>query len=85
VLAFHPETVSLGALPPLPEPLPYTAYGILDLPSIVGQPSEGFAVARPYDPRTATPEKGQSDVAAEARSIAKKARDALASLGIAVS
>lgn len=84
VMAFHPETVGLGALPPLPEPLRYTAYGILDLPTIVGEPSEGFAVAQAYDPRAATPEKGRSHVAAEARSIAKKARDALASVGIAV-
>ncbi len=80
LMAYHPGTVDLGTLPPLPEPLPYTAYGILDLPTILGEPSPGFAVARQYDPRTATAEKGRVDVAAEARSIAKKAREALASV-----
>ena len=80
LLAYHPETVNLEALPAFPEPLRYTAYGILDRPTIVGEPSPGFAVVPEWDPRRATAERGRSDVDGEARSIAAKASQALAAL-----
>jgi creatinine amidohydrolase len=83
LLAHHPEGVELSALPPLPKPLRYTDYGILDPGTIIGEPSPGFAVSAEHDPRHASAERGWQDVAAEARSIAAKARDALAFLGAA--
>jgi len=78
LMAFHPETVDLDALPPLPEPLRYTEFGILDTPTIVGEPSPGFAVRPEQDPRHATAGHGRDDVAQEARSITAKALQALA-------
>lgn len=80
LLAYHSETVDLGALPPLPEPLRYTEFGILDLPTILGEPSPGFAMSDAQDPRHSTAAHGRDDVASEARSIAAKAREALASV-----
>ena len=80
LLAYHPETVDLGALPALPEPLPYVAFGILDRPTIVGEPSPGFAVAAEWDPRHATAGRGRRDVDGEARSIAAKATETLTGL-----
>ncbi len=82
LLAYHPEAIDLAALPPFPEPLRYTDYGILDRPTIVGEPSPGFAVVPEWDPRNATAERGRRDVADEARSIAAKVREALAGVGI---
>jgi creatinine amidohydrolase len=81
LLAYHPEAVDLTALPRFPEPLRYTDYGILDRPTIVGEPSPGYSVAPEWDPRNATAERGQSDLAGEARSIAAKVREALISVG----
>jgi creatinine amidohydrolase len=80
LLAFHPETVDLAALPAPPAPLRYVTYGILDRPTIVGEPSPGFAVARESDPRHGTADRGRRDVDGEARSIAAKAKAALAEL-----
>src|SRR3990172_587960 len=59
-----------------------TNYRILDRPTIVGEPSPGFAVVPEWDPRNATAERGRSDVAGEARSIAAKVREALVSVGV---
>lgn len=81
LMAFHPETVDLSALPPLSEPLRYTDFGILDTPTIVGEPSPGFAVRAEQDPRHATAMRGKDDVAREARSIAGKVREALTAVG----
>jgi creatinine amidohydrolase len=80
LLAYHPETVDLDALPALPEPLRYVAFGILDRPTVVGEPSPGFAVVPDWDPRHATADRGRRDVDGEARSIAAKAQGALAGL-----
>jgi creatinine amidohydrolase len=78
LLAYHPDAVDLTLLPPAPEPLRYKEFGILDRPTIVGEPSPGFAVIPEWDPRHATAERGRQDVAGEARSVAAKVRDALA-------
>jgi creatinine amidohydrolase len=84
LLAYHPQAIDLKALPPLPEPLRYIDYGILDRPTIVGEPSPGFEVVPDWDPRNATAERGKNDVAGEAHSIAAKVRAALASVGVGV-
>jgi creatinine amidohydrolase len=81
LLAYHPDGIDLTALPPLPEPLRYTDHGILDRPTIVGEPSPGFAVVPEWDPRHATAERGRGDVAGEARSIAAKVHEALVGVG----
>jgi creatinine amidohydrolase len=80
LLAYHPEAIDLAALPPLPEPLGYRDYGILDRQTVVGEPSPGFAVAAEHDPRHATAERGRADVAYEAESIARRVTEALAAL-----
>jgi len=82
LIAYHPDAVDLAALPAPPAPLRYTEFGVLDLPSVVGEPSPGFAVSREQDPRRATPERGREDVAYESDRIAQKVRAALAALGI---
>jgi creatinine amidohydrolase/Fe(II)-dependent formamide hydrolase-like protein len=80
LLAYHPEAVNLAALPPLPEPLGYRDFGILDRQTVVGEPSPGFAVAAEHDPRRATAERGCEDVAYESDQIARRVTEALAAL-----
>jgi len=80
LLAYHPEAVDLSALPPLPAPLGYRDFGILDRQTVVGEPSPGFAVAAEHDPRRATPERGRDDVAYESDQIARRVAEALTAL-----
>jgi creatinine amidohydrolase len=61
MLAYYPEAVYLGALPPLPEPLYNIEFGILDNLTCMGKPTEDFTVRTQQDPRTATSEEGQAD------------------------
>jgi creatinine amidohydrolase len=80
LLAYHPEAVDLAALPPLPEPLRYREFGILDRQTVVGSPSPGFAVAEEHDPRHASADRGRADVAYESDQIARRVTEALAAL-----
>ncbi len=80
LMAFQPDTVDLRALPPLPTPLRYVDFGILDQASIVGPPSSGFAVCAEEDPRHATSDRGRRDINSEAQAIATKVRQLLATV-----
>jgi len=53
ILALHPESVSLTALPPLPAPLRNADWAIVDAPTFDGQPTEAHTVAPSADPRHA--------------------------------
>lgn len=80
LLAYHPEAVDLSALPPLPAPLGYRAFGVLDRQTVVGEPTLDFTVHPDHDPRRATAERGREDVAYESDRIARRATEALAAL-----
>lgn len=53
ILALHPESVSLDALPPLPEPLRNADWAVVDAPTFDGQPNDDHTVAPSADPRLA--------------------------------
>jgi creatinine amidohydrolase len=81
MLGFFPETVDLTALPPPGQPILTYATGVLDQPTLAGTPAADFSISRAQDPRLATPEQGQLEVAAEVERIAAKVREALAAVG----
>ena len=80
LLACHPEAVDLSALPPEPAPLDYRVYGILDKPTVAGEPTPGFVVCKEQDPRHASAEQGRADLEFESDRIAQKVRAALATV-----
>ncbi len=80
VLAYHPETVDLAALPALPRPLRNLEFAVLDGPTCAGEPTPDFTVRAEQDPRHATAERGKEDVAHEARQLALRVRELLAGL-----
>ncbi len=82
MMAYYPETIDLGALPPLPKPLKNLELGILDGPTCIGQPTPDFTVRENQDPRYATPEEGREELANAVRIISEKIRQALASLNL---
>ncbi len=80
LMAYYPDTVDLGTLPPLPTPLKNLEYGVLDAPTCRGNPTPDFSVRLEFDPRNAQPEEGRQDVATQGARIAKLAREALATV-----
>jgi creatinine amidohydrolase len=78
LMAYHPDTVDLTTLPPPSTPLDYRRFGILDKPTVAGEPTPGFVVCPEQDPRRATADQGREDVAHESSHIAEKVREALA-------
>jgi len=80
LLAVHPDTVDLSALPAPQVALDYREFGILDRATIVGEPTPGFVVCADEDPRRATAAQGRADVDRESDSIAQRVRVALASI-----
>jgi creatinine amidohydrolase len=80
MLAYHPQTVDLAALPAPPTPLRNLEFAVLDGPTCAGQPTPDFTVRPEQDPRHATAERGKEDVAYEAHHIALRVRELLATL-----
>ena len=77
MLAYHPETVDLDALPPLPTPLGNLQFAVLDGPTCAGQPTPDFTVRPEQDPRRADAARGREDVAHEGHQIALKVQELL--------
>ncbi|MDA8218003.1 MAG: hypothetical protein M0Z94_10340 [Dehalococcoidales bacterium] len=77
LMAYYPDTVDLGTLPPLPTPLKNLEYGVLDAPTCRCNPTPDFAVRIEYDPRNGSAEDGKEDVATQARRIAQVVREAM--------
>jgi len=61
MLAYYPNAVDLGALPPLPDPLYNIEFGVLDNLTCMGKPTEDFTVRPQQDPRNASANEGQAD------------------------
>ncbi len=80
ILAYHPKSVRLGALPPESRPLRNLEFAVLDGPTCAGQPLPDFTVRADQDPRHATAERGKDDVAYEAHHIALAVQEHLATL-----
>jgi creatinine amidohydrolase len=64
MLALHPETVRLEALPQQPEPLPFANHAIVDYDTFLGYPPADHAVPAHDDPRNADADAGQAVIAA---------------------
>lgn len=62
MLALHPETVQLDALPPLPQPLRNVDHAIVDYNTFLGDPTPDHTVPPADDPRRATAEDGRSTI-----------------------
>ncbi|MDR7417675.1 MAG: creatininase family protein [Armatimonadota bacterium] len=78
--AYFPDTVDLTALPPPPAPIKTFETGVLDQPSLAGQPAPDFSISAGQDPRSASARQGREDVTSEMRRIAARVRDALATV-----
>lgn len=77
MMAYFPETVDLGVLPPLPTPIKTFETGVLDQPTLAGEPAPDFSISPAQDPRYASADQGYEDVANEMRRITVKVREAL--------
>jgi len=80
MVAYFPDTVDLSALPAPPAPIKTFETGVLDQPSLAGQPAPDFSISAAQDPRYASASQGHEDVASEMRRITAKVRDALATV-----
>ncbi len=81
MLAYYPDTVDLAALPPLPEPLKNTEFGVLDHPTCVGEPTADFTVRPEQDPRHAGAVDGRAAMERKVQYVAERVRQALAIVG----
>ncbi len=78
ILALHPESVALDALPPLPEPLHNVDWAVVDAPTFEGQPTPDHTVAPPADPRQAASAAWGEDLLRQSvAAIAARVRAAL--------
>ncbi len=77
MLADYPDTVDLGALPPLPTPLRNVENGILDGPTCEGKPTPDYTVRLEQDPRQASVEEGRQDVRNGVERIGNQVKAAL--------
>ena len=79
--AIRPDTVDLGTLPPLPEPLRNTAHAVIDGPTFQHKPTPDHTVRPEYDPRRgASPEKGEDYIRSSVAFVVGRAREELAGL-----
>lgn len=69
ILALNADRVDLKCLPPIDQPLPNTAYAIVDAPTFSGQPTPDRTVRALADPRRASPELGQQHYVATVERI----------------
>jgi creatinine amidohydrolase len=58
LMALEPDTVDIGALPPLPHPLRYADHGIVDGAAFDGAPQPDFRLPDAHDPRHASAAEG---------------------------
>lgn len=77
MMALYGNTVDINLLPPLPEPLKSRDFGILDLPTCFGQPTDDYSVRKNQDPRLASEEEGQESFVKEVEKLAQIVRRAL--------
>jgi creatinine amidohydrolase/Fe(II)-dependent formamide hydrolase-like protein len=74
MLALQAETVELGNLPPLPEPLRNKDWAIVDYHTFLGHPNSDHTVAGDDDPRDATAEMGRQTIAQASAQIADQVK-----------
>jgi len=77
MMALHPESVKLDALPPASEPLPNTRWAIVDYATFAGRPTADRTVRTDDDPRRASPEYGRENLERAVDEILDQVRDAL--------
>jgi creatinine amidohydrolase len=78
MMALHPDSVDLGELPPLPEPLRIPEWGIVDEDTFLGHPTPDHTLRPQADPRLhASAELGRRLVEEAANEIEDLVRSAL--------
>lgn len=77
-MALHPDNVDLSQLPPKPEKLKSTDWGIMDGYTFEGNPPSDRCIV--FDPRDATAEMGEKYLQASAEYVAKQAMKAYGGL-----
>jgi creatinine amidohydrolase len=83
IMVLHPESVDLGELPPLPEPLRSRDWAIVDGPTFDGWPMPDFTLRSQADPRLeASVELGEQYVAEAVEDVVHKVKAALEKLGL---
>jgi creatinine amidohydrolase len=81
MMALHPESVDLEALPPLPEPLRNVEWAVVDGPTFNGQPTADHTVPPESDPRRGSAaDIGETVLAYSAEWIAGQVQAALSDL-----
>jgi creatinine amidohydrolase len=82
MMAMHPDTVNLGALPRLPEPLSNVDWAIVDSDTFRGHPSPDHTLSEEADPRRhASAEVGHRMIEQTVAEIEQIVREALNELG----
>lgn len=77
MMALHPESVDLDALPALAEPLRNTRWAIVDYPTFMGRPTADHTVRADDDPRRASAERGRENLARAVDAVVAQVRDVL--------
>jgi creatinine amidohydrolase len=75
MMALHPESVDLDALPQPSEPLPNTRWAIVDYATFLGRPTPEHHVRAEDDPRYATRESGEKTLDRAVDEILRQVRD----------
>ena len=78
IMSALPESVDVGALPPIQTPLRYRDFGIVNGAAFDGRPTPDFTVPRDSDPRYATREEGAAAFAREIERLASQVKTYLA-------
>ena len=82
MMAMHPESVDLSALPPLPGPLKNVDWAIVDSDTFRGRPSPDHTLSDEADPRRcASAERGRQMIEQSVVEIEQIVREALMELG----
>ena len=82
MMAMHPDSVDLSALPPLPKPLKNVDWAIVDSDTFRGHPSPDHTLSQEADPRRhASVELGHQMIEQTVAEIEQMVREALTELG----
>jgi len=82
MMATHPDCVNLDGLPPIPQPLFYQEWGIVDSEAFDGSPTSDYSLRSHADPRLhASIQAGREAYRQMADALEKRVRKALHDLG----
>jgi creatinine amidohydrolase len=78
MLALHPDSVDVGLLPPLPEPMKNIDWGVVDGETFAGNPTSDFTLRPEADPRrNSSAEQGEAALQGDVARLSQEVKAAL--------